>query len=394
MSLSEDTGGSSSPGSVALGEVLTFFGMVADYAAGSAPDEGERVAAAATAMAKLAGSSEQDLNALYFAARLRNIGAVGNAAFAKGEPLSEREAAMFSWDVPAAGARICERIAALPEGTADIVRWQAECWDGTGYPDALRWAGIPKAAQFLHIARAYVRAEDPEEALTSITMESGRSFAPDQVRSFIMWFHTFGGEVESVAPPYEALNVERTGVLEVLDRLSEQIDLHNGTPGRAARIAQRAREIAKHLGYDDAAIAQLTLASLLFGIGELHAAEPEAVQFDPLARLGIETRAQHAAAAAKLTAQCPYLSTVSPLLRARAEWYDGTGAPDRLRHDAIPRAAQVLAVTIAFDAIDEAYRSRITEERTLPVVRMETASGTQFDPNVVRALLEVVKARV
>lgn len=394
MSLAEGTGGSSSPESVALGEVLTFFGMVADYAAGSAPEEGERIAAVATAMAKLAGCSQQDLDALYFAARLRNIGALGNPAFAKGQPLSEREAAMFGWDVPADGARICERIAALPEGTADIVRWQAECWDGTGYPDQLRWAGIPKNAQLLHIARAYVRSGEPEEALSAVTLESGRSFAPDQVRAFVMWFHTFGGEVESVAAPYAALNAERTSVLEIIERLSEQIEAHNAAPGRAARIARRAEEIGKQLGCDADTLRQITLASLLFGMGEVRASEAETGQFDPLARLGIETRAEHAVAAAKLIAQCPYLSELAPVLRARAEWYDGTGAPDQLRHDAIPRAAHVLAVSIAFDAIDEAYRSRITEERTLPIVRLETASGTQFDPKVVRALSEVVKARV
>lgn len=394
MSLAEGSGGSSSPGSVALGEVLAFFGMVADYAAGSAPEEGERIAAVATAMAKLAGTSEQDLNALYFAARLRNIGVLGNAALAKGEPLSERETAMSGWDVPADGARICERIAALPEGTAEIVRWQAECWDGTGYPDQLRWAGIPKPAHLLHIARAYVRNTEPEEALSAITMESGRSFAPEQVRAFIMWFHTFGGEVQSVAPPYDGLDAQRTDVLELVDRLSEQVDVHNGTPGRAPRIARRAQEIAKQLGYGDDLLRRVRLASLLFGIGELRATAPEATQFDALARLGIEARAEHAVAAARLAAQCPYLADVAPVLRARAEWYDGTGAPDGLRHDAIPKAAQVLAVTIAFDAVDEAYRSRITEERTLPIARLETVSGTQFDPAVIRALSEVVKARV
>ncbi|HET9097683.1 MAG TPA: HD domain-containing phosphohydrolase [Candidatus Baltobacteraceae bacterium] len=379
---------------MALGEVLTFFGMVADYAAESAPEEGERIAAVATAMAKLAGSSPQDLDALYFAARLRNIGALGNPAFAKGEPLSEREAAMLRWDVPASGARICERIAALPEGTADIVRWQAECWDGTGYPDQLRWAGIPKNAQLLHIARTYVRSSEPEEALSAITLESGRSFAPEQVRAFVMWFHTFGGEVESVTAPYASLNAERTNVLDIIEGLSEQVEVHNAAPGRAARIAHRAEEIGKQLGCDAATLSQITLASLLFGIGELRAPQPEAGQFDALARLGIETRAEHAVASARLIAQCPHLAQLAPILRARAEWYDGTGAPDRLRHEAIPRAAHVLAVSIAFDAIDEAYRSRITEERTLPVVRLETASGTQFDPKVVRALCEVVKARV
>lgn len=394
MSLAEGTGGSSSPESVALGEVLTFFGMVADYAAGGAPEEGERIASLATAMATIAGFAKEEMDALHFAARLRNIGALGNAAFAKGEPLSERELATYRWDVPAAGARICERIAALPEATAEIVRWQAECWDGTGYPDQLRWSGIPKAAQLLRIAAAYVAAPDPEEALTAITMESGRSFAPEQARTFIMWFHTFGGEIESAAPPYGALHAQRTAVIDVIELLSGRIDEHNGVPGRAQRIARRVEEIGKQRGLDADTLRQATLACLLFGIGELRAPELEAAQFDSLARLGIETRAEHAAAAAKLVSPCAYLAEIAPVLRARAEWYDGTGAPDGLRHDAIPRAAQVLAVAIAYDAIDEAYRSRITEERTLPLVRLETASGTQFDPAVVRALSEAVKARV
>ena len=392
MSLAEGTGGSSSPESVALGEVLAFFGLVADYAAGNAPEEGERIACLCAGMAAIAGFPQQELDALYHAARLRNIGALGNPAYAKGEPLSEREAAMAAWDVPAAGARICEGIAALPPQTADIVRWQAECWDGTGYPDQLRWSGIPKAAQLLHVARTYARSTDPEEGLTAITAESGRSFAPEQVRTFIMWFHTFGGEIESKAPDTHALDGSRTSPIEILERLSEAVDAHNATPGRGHRIARRGEEIGKRLGCDANTLRQITFAALLLGIGELQAQEGEGTQFDALARLGIDTRAAHAAASAGLAAQCPFLADLAPVLRARSEWYDGTGAPDRLRHDAIPRAAQVLAASVAYDALDQAYRSRITEERTLPIVRLETASGTQFDPGVVRALSDVVRA--
>lgn len=393
MSLSEGTGGSSSPESVALGEVLTFFGMVADYAAGSAPELGERIACLASSMAKIAGLAQDELDALYFAARLRNIGALGNAALAKGEPLSEREAMMCRWDVPAAGARMCERIAALPEATADVVRWQAECWDGTGFPDQLRWSGIPKAAQLLHIAQFYAAAGDPEEALSTITMEGGRSFSPDGVRTFVMWFHTFGGEVEPTGAPFGALRADRTPVMDVIEVLSEQIDAHNATPARGKRIAACSLEITKQCNFDAQVQHQAQLASLLFGIGELRAPEVENVQFDALARLGIETRAEHAAIAAQLAERCPHLCALAPVLRARAEWYDGTGAPDGLRHDAIPPAARVLALSIAYDAIDEAYRSRITEERTLPITRLENVAGTQFDPQTVRALSEVVKAR-
>ncbi len=393
MSLSEGTGGSSSPESVALGEVLAFFGAVADYAAGAAPGESERAAAVAAGIAKIAGLPQSDVDALYFAALLRNAGAIANAAFAKGEPLSERERAMVAWDVPAESARICGRIASLPEGVADTVRWQAECWDGTGYPDQLRWSGIPKIAQLLHIALAYASIADPEEALSEISMGSGRAFAPAHTSEFVTWFHTFGGDAEPIAAPYYALHANRTSPEDLIALLSERVDAHNGTPGRAQRVARRTSDLAAQLGCNDAAQRQAGLAATLFGIGELGSPNLESAQFDALARLGIETRAKHAVAAANLVEQCGYLSDVAPVLRARAEWYDGSGAPDGLRHGAIPRAAQLLAVAIAYDAIDEAYRSRITEERTLPIVRVETVSGTQFDPAVVRALSEVVRAR-
>jgi response regulator RpfG family c-di-GMP phosphodiesterase len=273
------------------------------------------------------------------------------------------------------------------------VRWQAEAWDGTGYPDQLRWSGIPRAAQFLRIAQAYASSDDAEDALGAITLESGRTFAPEQTRTFVMWFHTYGGEIASVTPPYDALDASACTPQSILELLSQRVDAHNGTPQRAQRIADRVAAIGAQCGLDPQAIAQARTAALLFGIGELRAAQLETQQFDALARLGIDVRAQHATAAAQLAARCAYLSELAPILRARAEWYDGTGGPAGLRKDAIPAASRVLAAAIAFDAMEEAYHSRITEERTLPIARLETAAGTQFDPDVVRALSEVVKAR-
>jgi len=393
MSFSEGSGGSSSPESVALGETLSFFGSVADHAAGVAPDQAERIAALAVGMARLAGLEQDECDALYFAARLRNAGVLGNAAFVRSESLSDREAMMARWDVPARGARICERIACLPKAAADIVRWQAENWDGTGYPDQLRWAGIPRAAQLLHIAATYAGSPDPDEGLSTISAASGRTFGPEPTRTFVMWFHTFGGAIEPIEPPYDALGADSGTPMEILTLLAEYVDRHNGTPGRAQRIAQRAEEVGRALGLEENDIAQIALASLLYGAGELRAAVLESAQFDALARLGIETRAAHAMRAATLIAQCPFVAHVAPLVRARGEWYDGTGAPDGLRHDEIPPAAAALAVSIAYDAIGESYRSRITEERASPISRIETASGTQFDPKIIRALAEVLKAR-
>jgi response regulator RpfG family c-di-GMP phosphodiesterase len=378
---------------LALGELLTFFGSVADFAAGASPQDGERIASLAAGMARHGGLPQEECAALYFAALLRNVGALGNAAFAKGEPLPERAMMAARWDVPADGARICERIGALPPGTADIVRWQSESWDGTGFPDQLRWSGIPKAAQLLHIAETYVGIPDPDEALATITAESGRTYSPEQAHTFTMWFHTSGGEIAPLAIPHEALAAAKTNADDLLALLAERIDAHNGTPGRAQRISAQALNIGRTIGLNRHDLQTLARAALLFAAGELRLQDVEASEFDALARLGIEPRARSAVAAASLIAACPYLKDVAPIVRARAEWYDGTGAPDRLRHDAIPKPAQILAVSIAYDTLYETYHSRITEDRVAPMIRMETAAGTQFDPDTVRTLAEVVKAR-
>lgn len=378
---------------MALGELLTFFGSVADFAAGASPRNGERVASLAAGMALQSRLPHEDCDALYFAARLRNAGALGNEAFAKGEPLPERAARMARWDVPAESARVCERIAALPSATADIVRWQAESWDGTGFPDQLRWSGIPKAAQLLHIAQTFVAIPDPDDALAAITVESGRTYAPEHAHIFTMWFHTTGGEIATLPIPYAALASEKTTSDEIIALLAQRIDAHNGTPGRSQRIGAIVQEVGRSMGLTAQELQATNCAALLFAIGELGSEESEASQFDALSRLGIEPRAQGAAAAASLIAACPSLNDVAPLVRSRAEWYDGTGAPDGLRHGAIPRGSQILAAAIAYDALHDVYHTRISEERLAPMSRMETAAGTQFDPVTVRALGEVVKAR-
>ncbi|MGZ3575778.1 MAG: HD domain-containing phosphohydrolase, partial [Vulcanimicrobiaceae bacterium] len=392
MTLFTAQGANSSPDPGALADLLTFFGAVADVAAGERAGTTARVAALATTMATLAEFGEAERHALHWAAILRNAGAFGNKALRKDERLPERAAAMLRWDIPPAGARICEQIGALPKDTADLVRWQSEAWDGTGFPDQLRWHGIPKAAQMLHIARFYVAFEgEPEEALAATVAASGQRFAPEQTRIFVRWFHTYGGEIAPLGPPLDSLAAENTRQHELIELIADRVDEHTGAPGRWRRIGRRAETLASFLRLSDDDARHVALAAALFGTGEIGSAAPETQAIDPLSRFAIEESARSAVAAARLVETSGTLKKLAPVLRARAEWYDGTGRPDGLRHEAIPAAAHVLATCIAYDTLDELGRTHITGARRLPLDRLETAAGTQFDPRLVAALTEVVK---
>ncbi len=336
-----------------------------------------RKASLAVSLAEIAKLPETERTALYFAGLLHAAGAIGSAAYRKGETLTDRMARMERWDVPAQGARFCASVTALPIETSDMVRWQSECWDGTGFPDQLRWHGIPQSAQLLALADFYLHADDPEEALGAIGLQSGRAFGPDHTRTFTMWFHHNAGEVAEVPMPVEALGTT-TSSETLLDAMADAIDQHNGVIGRWRRVAALADGTAVALDLDPQSRANLALSCRLFGAGEITKDVIEDEQFDPLARLGIDLRASSAATAAEFARPYAALAPAASILAARGEWFDGTGKPNGVRAKQIPVESSILAAAIAYGRLDRGER-------------LEDAAGTQFDPRVVRAVMESAK---
>jgi putative nucleotidyltransferase with HDIG domain len=86
------------------------------------------------------------------------------------------------------------------------------------------------------------------------------------------------------------------------------------------------------------------------------------------------------------------LARVGTVVRASHERWDGGGYPDGLAGEAIPLAARIVSACDAYSAMttDRSYR------RALPaadaVAELERCAGTQFDPAVVAALVEVAVA--
>src|SRR5579875_3276694 len=121
-------GGSGDPRTAAerLGDLLEWYGAVGDLASGNPRGFATRKASLAHALARTAERPEDERHAVALAGVLHAVGALENPGLRKGEALPERLARMERWDIPAQGARLCARIAALPHAVADLVRWQAE----------------------------------------------------------------------------------------------------------------------------------------------------------------------------------------------------------------------------------------------------------------------------
>jgi HD-GYP domain-containing protein (c-di-GMP phosphodiesterase class II) len=71
------------------------------------------------------------------------------------------------------------------------------------------------------------------------------------------------------------------------------------------------------------------------------------------------------------------------------EGYDGKGYPGGLKGEEIPAGSRIVSVIDAYDAMisNRCYRKGVSHEEA--VRRLIAGSGSQFDPLVVRAFVEI-----
>ncbi|MCX6357705.1 MAG: HD domain-containing protein, partial [Candidatus Aureabacteria bacterium] len=73
------------------------------------------------------------------------------------------------------------------------------------------------------------------------------------------------------------------------------------------------------------------------------------------------------------------------------ELIDGKGYPDGLAGDQIPLEARILAVADAYDAMTSARAYRSALGAAAACAELKKNAGTQFNPEVVKAFLEVLR---
>jgi HD-GYP domain-containing protein (c-di-GMP phosphodiesterase class II) len=134
----------------------------------------------------------------------------------------------------------------------------------------------------------------------------------------------------------------------------------------------------------------LALGALLHDVGKIGV--PDLVLQKP-GRLTDEEYGvikRHPVLGAEMLAPVEELAPAVPVVRHHHERFDGRGYPDGLCGEDIPLEARVVSVADAFDSMisDRPYGYEISREAAMKEI--ERSAGIQFDPRVVRALLEVM----
>jgi HD-GYP domain-containing protein (c-di-GMP phosphodiesterase class II) len=96
----------------------------------------------------------------------------------------------------------------------------------------------------------------------------------------------------------------------------------------------------------------------------------------------------HPVLGAQIIAPVRKLAPELPIIRHHHEWYNGSGSPDRLIGDEIPRLARILHVADAFEAMTAARPYRPTPlSQEQAIAELRKFAGIQFDPAVVDAFV-------
>lgn len=160
--------------------------------------------------------------------------------------------------------------------------------------------------------------------------------------------------------------------------------------GTTERIVELAEQLGSAMGLSESEQEALQVAALLHDIGMSAAGDVCTVVDRPLSTVERSLLKTHPVIAADVLRQAPALRESVPIVYHHHESYDGTGYVTGLKADAIPLGARVLAVADSYVAMTSSrpYRPAMTTEEAL--AEMSRLSGTQYDPEVVRALTEII----
>jgi len=160
--------------------------------------------------------------------------------------------------------------------------------------------------------------------------------------------------------------------------------------GASKRIASLCVSVGQRLGLEGEDLVSLRIAAILHDLGMGLATGSVGAVDRPLSTVDRGLVRAHPKVASDVLLQVPSLERLAPMVRHHHERFDGDGYDMGLSGESIPIGSRILAVADAFVAMTSprAYREALDCPSALE--ELNSASGKQFDPEVVEAFIALL----
>jgi HD-GYP domain-containing protein (c-di-GMP phosphodiesterase class II) len=303
------------------------------------------------------------------------------------------------------GGELVERMG-LGARVAAAVRALDERWDGSGRPDGLVSGQVPMLARVVAVAQALesnATAGGAALALQVVRARSGRWFDPTVVEAsrgmepFLTEACALGGralhEAVAEAEPGGAALIAGPGTLDrIAQGFADAVDAKSPfTAEHSRRVTAQALRIARHLGFERAALDDLRRAALLHDIGKLSLPNAILDKPGPLTADEWDAVRMHPYYTQRVLEHVRGFERLARIAGAHHERLDGHGYHRGLRATALLPESRVLAVADVYDALtsERPYRPALPDPVALRL--MEKDRGTGLCPEAFDALVDLLE---
>lgn len=165
------------------------------------------------------------------------------------------------------------------------------------------------------------------------------------------------------------------------------------TGDHSETVVDLATRVGETLALDPEHIGRLRTAALLHDIGKVGVPDEILHKPGPLDEREWETMRQHPVIGERIIRAIPGMGAIARAVRHEHERWDGNGYPDGLAGEQIPIEARIILACDTYHAMisDRPYRDAMSHPEA--IAELSAQAGTQFDPEVVEALVGYLYGR-
>jgi len=217
----------------------------------------------------------------------------------------------------------------------------------------------------------------------------GGSFNNDDLKLFQLFASQVAIALDN-ARLYEEIKETFYNTSEALAEAIEKRDPYTG--GHTKRVLWYSLAIARHMGMTKDQLEKVKLSAVLHDVGKIGIEDAILRKQAPLDENERAVMSMHPKYGGDILERVPQLADIVPGMLHHHERYDGLGYPDKLKEDAIPLIARIIAVADTYDAMTTTrpYRKGLPTEVAL--AELKKYANIQFDAGVVKAFLRAFDA--
>ncbi|MFI2346939.1 HD-GYP domain-containing protein [Streptomyces sp. NPDC019443] len=185
---------------------------------------------------------------------------------------------------------------------------------------------------------------------------------------------------------------ERAAHQATIRALVQAVDIKDKyTRGHSERVGRASVLIARELSMDEARLELLRFAGILHDVGKLGVPTRVLRKDGPLTPQERRVIELHPEYGHDMVRGIGFLGEARAAILHHHERLDGSGYPYGLVGRQIPEFARVVAVADAFDAMTSTRSYRRARPVAVALEELKRCAGTQFDPQMVRALVRALE---